>query len=103
LFFESLAAAFLLAATLFLWLVIAVIWGLIKTVLSVFSFLAEALNQDQFQWSQIWWIPSQSLSAGLDAACSVPSSLWHWAKFEYPWWAFLIALITVLIVSCERR
>ena len=92
-FWETVSAIFLLAASFPIWLLAAFVWGLVKFALSFIGLTIALIAEQSFDVSQIWTIPLIAVTEGLSSAWSVPVGIWDWAKFERPWWAAVIGLV----------
>ncbi len=95
-FWETVAASFFLLVTSPFWILAAVFWGLLKAAITILLTSLVFFQATPIQWDQIWPIPVSAIIEGLQAAWSIPSSMWGWAKFEHPWWA---AGITFLLAA----
>lgn len=98
LFWETVAAVILILASLPIWTFVALIWGLIRLVL---VFVASIFAMTSIE--EIWAVPLLAIAAGIEAAWSVPTAIWTWAKFEHPWWAVIIAFVLVSLSGGARR
>ncbi|WP_143163291.1 hypothetical protein [Roseovarius pacificus] len=73
--------------------------------MAAFAFFWRAMDfflNGPIEWGEIWLVPLAALFAGLEAAWSIPSSMWNWAKFEHPWWAVCIGFVFVLFAKGSR-
>ncbi len=98
-FWETIAALLLITGTLPLWGSIALVWGIIRTVIAFGVLLSVAMSSATFDWSLIVLMPLEAFIQGFDAFWSVASWVWNWGKFEHPVWAAIIGLFGFVISS----
>ncbi len=82
---------------------VAIFWGLIRAFLAFLTLSINFLGGANPDWAQIWMVPLGAIIQGFEAAWYIPSSIWHWAKFEHPVWAAVIALLCLGIASSGNR
>lgn len=92
-FWETVAALLLIFASFPLWVVAALVWGLINAAIPFFGGIMVLASEPAADWSQFLAVPVVAFSQGLSSAWSVPVEIWTWAKFEHPWWAAIIGLV----------
>lgn len=100
---ESLAAAALLFFTFPLWFFVSFAWGFIKAIVTFGVLLFAFLNSSTKQTEEVLGVILAPILQGFASAFSVPSYIWHWAKFEHPWWAVVLALIAACLFGNSRR
>lgn len=101
-FWETLAAIFLLLAALPLWLFAAWAWGVILFLFWIVVGTYDALTTPYAGLEQLWLVPLAAIIIAFDGAWSIPVWIWTWAKFEHPWWAFLIAMFLSVMFGSRR-
>ena len=103
LFWETLAALFLLLTTFWLWFVAALAWGLIRLIINLVTFSVYSFNDPHFGWGDFWAVPLAATFTAAESAWSIPSGIWHWAKFEHPGWAVVIGVVCIGFLGSSAR
>ncbi|WP_417586353.1 hypothetical protein [Pararhodobacter oceanensis] len=98
-FWETIAACVLLLGAFPLWFFAAILWGAFVAVTA----LIHAVFSTGSGWDDIWAVPVGAVLVGFEAAWSVPSWIWNWAKYEHPWWAVVIGVTIIALAGESRR
>lgn len=102
-FWESLAAIFLLLTTIPLWVAVGVLWGLIKAALTFCVLILAMIGSPEISLDDLWAVLVGTVLQGLQAAWSVPTGIWDWAKYQHPWWAVAIGFLAMALSSGASR
>lgn len=102
-FWETVAAIFLLFATLPFWIVAALGWGLLRAAYVLIVALYGAATSAEPNLADFAASPFLAVLSGIEAAWSVPAGIWTWAKYEHPWWATGIAVIVLTFTGGSSK
>jgi hypothetical protein len=78
-------------------------WGLIQFFSTLFGGLAEIASSADAPWTDLLGYSILAVIDGLSSAWSVLSGAWKWAKFDHPWWAFIIGMLGLSFLSSASR
>jgi hypothetical protein len=100
---ETVAAILLIVGTFPIWFFIGIFWGLISAFLAFLTLAIDFLGGANPDWGQIWVVPLGAIIRGFEAAWHIPSSIWHWAKFDHPVWAAVIGMLCLGAANSNTR
>ena len=96
-------AAFILAALGlgFLLGLLKLVMGLFALINTIFHFVETSMSFEETLTRVLYNLASDfvsTISRMWNWGVSVPDWMWNFARYEHPWWAFIIAIVMLFII-----
>lgn len=96
-------AAFILAALGlgFLLGLLKLVMGLFAIINTIFHFVETSMSFEETLTNVLYNLASDfvsTISRMWNWGVSVPDWMWNFARYEHPWWAFIIAIVMLFLI-----